>query len=68
MNPPEAGYTDIMPGTNVFNYWSPLRWAPDYPGLAGKDLSPKGPITECHGSAVAPSAGEAVAIPEEEEY
>ena len=53
---------------NVFNYWSPLRWAPDYPGLAGKDLSPKGPITEFHGSAVAPSAGEAVAIPEEEEY
>lgn len=53
---------------NVFNGWSPLRWAPDYPGLAGKDLTPKGPITVFHGSAFAPSVGEAVAIPEEEEY
>ena len=34
---------------NVFNGWSPLRWAPDYPGLAGKDLSPKGAVTGCTG-------------------
>mgnify|MGYP003312196667 FL=1 len=31
---------------NTMNGWSPFRWAPDYPGLAGKDLSPKGLITE----------------------
>ena len=35
---------------NTYNGWSPLRWAPDYPGLAGKDLSPKGTITQFHGS------------------
>ena len=53
---------------NSYNGWSPLRWAPDYPGLAGKDLSPKGPITEFHGSAVAPAGGESAEQPEEERY
>ena len=53
---------------NTYNGWSPLRWAPDYPGLAGKDLSPKGPITEFHGSLVAPAGGESADEPEEERY
>ena len=57
---------------NVFNGWAPLRWAPDYPGLAGKDLTPKGLITQFHGSADEPSAGRAAGeeaqLPEEEEY
>ena len=57
---------------NVFNGWSPFRWAPDFPGLAGKDLSPKGLITQFHGSAVEPSAGRAAGgeaeLPVEEQY
>ena len=53
---------------NTYNGWSPLRWAPDYPGLAGKDLSPKGPITEFHGGSVAPAGGESADEPEEERY
>ena len=52
---------------NTFNGWSPLRWAPDYPGLAGKDLSPKGPITQFHGGAGAAGDGSAEQ-PEEERY
>ena len=28
--------------------WSPNRYSPDHPGLAGKDLTPMGPITEFH--------------------
>ncbi len=57
---------------NVANYWSPLRWAPDFPGLAGKDLSPKGLITQFHGIADESSAGTAAGgeadIPLEEQY
>ncbi len=34
--------------TNVFGGWSPYRYPPDHPGLAGKDLTPQGPITEFH--------------------
>ena len=34
--------------TNILGGWSPFRYAPHHPGLAGKDLSPKGPITEFH--------------------
>ncbi len=34
--------------TNIFGGWSPYRYPPDYPGLAGKDLTPQGPITEFH--------------------
>jgi|SaaInl5LU_22_DNA_1037371.scaffolds.fasta_scaffold23140_2 hypothetical protein len=37
---------------NTYNGWSPLRWMPDYPGLVGKDLSAKGPITDIHGTSV----------------
>ena len=33
---------------NTFGGWSPLRYGVDFPGLAGKDLSPKGPITAFH--------------------
>ena len=32
--------------TNILGGWSPFRYAPHHPVLAGKDLSPKGPITE----------------------
>ena len=57
---------------NVANYWSPLRWGPDFPGLAGKDLSPKGLITQFHGIADESSAGRAAGgeadIPIEEQY
>ena len=34
--------------TNILGGWSPFRYAPDHPGLAGRDLSPMGPITEFH--------------------
>ena len=34
--------------TNILGGWSPFRYAPEHPGLAGRDLSPKGPITEFH--------------------
>ena len=34
--------------TNTMGGWSPYRYSPDHPGLAGKDLTPKGPITEFH--------------------
>ena len=34
--------------TNILGGWSPIRYSPDHPGLAGKDLTPKGPITEFH--------------------
>jgi hypothetical protein len=53
---------------NAFNGWSPFRWTPDYPGLAGKDLSPKGPITDIHDSVNASGAGDSPALPTEEEY
>ena len=57
---------------NTYNGWSPLRWAPDYPGLAGKDLSPKGPITQFHGSTggtdAERAAGAAADQPIEERY
>ncbi len=52
---------------NSYNGWSPLRWAPDYPGLAGKDLSPKGPITVFHGAGTA-AAGEEAELASEENY
>jgi hypothetical protein len=32
--------------TNNLVGWSPMRYPVDYPGLSGKDLTPKGPITE----------------------
>ena len=57
---------------NVMNGWSPFRWVPDFPGLAGKDLSPKGLITQFHGSADESSAGRAAGgeadLPVEEQY
>ena len=52
---------------NSYNGWSPLRWALDYPGLAGKDLSPKGPITVFHGAGNA-AAGEEAELASEEDY
>jgi hypothetical protein len=33
---------------NDLGGWSPLRYPVDYPGLAGKDLTPKGPISQFH--------------------
>ena len=35
--------------TNTLGGWSPYRYAPDHPGLADKDLTPKGPISRFHG-------------------
>jgi hypothetical protein len=52
---------------NTYNGWSPLRWTPDYPGLAGKDLSPKGLLTDFH-SAENPRTGGELELPEEEVY
>lgn len=52
---------------NTFGGWSPLRYPIDYPGLVGKDLSPKGLITDFH-SDENPTSTQEVAIPEEEEY
>jgi hypothetical protein len=56
---------------NTFNGWSPLRWMSDYPGLVGKDLSPKGPITIFHSDGDAIGTSEApvdLVLPAEEEY
>lgn len=50
---------------NVFGGWSPLRYGVDFPGLAGKDLSPKGPITAFHGEGV-PGEGVEMELAEEE--
>ncbi|MFP6828443.1 MAG: hypothetical protein VCC36_05280 [Gammaproteobacteria bacterium] len=33
---------------STFAGWSPVRYPPDFPGLEGKDLTPKGPITNFH--------------------
>ena len=30
---------------STFAGWSPVRYPSDFPGLEGKDLTPKGPIT-----------------------
>ena len=51
---------------NTFGGWSPLRYGVDFPGLAGKDLSPKGPITAFHGEGNA-RAGDELELAEEEE-
>lgn len=51
---------------NVFGGWSPLRYGVDFPGLAGKDLSPKGPVTAFHGNGI-PGEGSEGALAEEEE-
>ena len=47
--------------TNILGGWSPFRYAPDHPGLAGKDLSPKGPITEFHDGGGSDAPGSATA-------
>ena len=52
---------------NIFGGWSPLRYLEDFPGLAGKDLSPKGPITEFHGAGNPAEAAD-VEVAEEENY
>ena len=31
---------------NSLGGWSPMRYSPDFPGLHGKDLTPKGNITD----------------------
>ena len=51
---------------NVFGGWSPLRYPLDFPGLAGQELSPKGPITDFH-SDENPRAGSGMELAEEEE-
>ncbi len=51
---------------NTFGGWSPLRYGVDFPGLAGKDLSPKGPITAFHAGGI-PGAGDEPVLAEEEE-
>jgi hypothetical protein len=51
---------------NVFGGWSPLRYLADFPGLAGKELSPKGLITDFH-SADNPRNGVELELAEEEE-
>ena len=53
---------------NVFGGWSPLRYPVDFPGLAGKDLSPKGPITDFHNEANPRVGAELELATEEEEY
>lgn len=51
---------------NVMGGWAPLRYPVDFPGLAGKDLSPKGPITQFHGGEDPTSAGDPSVAPEEQ--
>lgn len=41
---------------NIFGGWSPLRYLEGFPGLVGKDLSPKGLVTDFH-SATNPRSG-----------
>jgi len=52
---------------NNWGGWSPVRYPADHPGLAGKDLSPKGPITDFHSAENARTGGE-LELAEEEEY
>jgi hypothetical protein len=52
---------------NVFGGWSPLRYLEDFPGLAGKDLSPKGLITDFHNAQSIGIRGRS-GLAEEEEY
>ncbi|MBW1766901.1 MAG: aryl-sulfate sulfotransferase [Deltaproteobacteria bacterium] len=47
----DYGIYEIMndgAGTRFNSVFRCHRYGPDYPGLAGKDLTPKGPITEIH--------------------
>jgi hypothetical protein len=53
---------------NVFGGWSPLRYPEDFPGLDGKDLSPKGLITDYHSAANPRTGAELELATEEEEY
>ena len=57
---------------NNWGGWSPMRYPVDHPGLAGKDLSPKGPITQFHGTSApadgVPAGGSLLDLPEEENY
>ena len=53
---------------NTFGGWSPLRYPVDFPGLAGKDLSPKGPITAFHAGGMPGAGGEQVLAEEEVDY
>ena len=57
---------------NNWGGWSPMRYPVDHPGLVGKDLSPKGPITQFHGTTApaeaVPAGGSSVDLPEEERY
>ncbi len=53
---------------NVFGGWSPLRYLEDFPGLAGKELSPKGLITDFHNADNPRNGVELELAEEEEEY
>lgn len=53
---------------NVFGGWSPLRYPVDFPGLAGKDLSPKGSITDFHGDGTTGGGSASALAGEEEDY
>ena len=51
---------------NVFGGWSPLRYLADFPGLVGKELSPKGLVTDFH-NAENPRTGDELELADEEE-
>lgn len=53
---------------NTFGGWSPLRYGVDFPGLADKDLSPKGPITAFHAGGMTGAGGGPALAEEEENY
>jgi len=53
--------------TNTGGGWSPYRYAADHPGLAGRDLTPKGQITEFHNRENL-GAGDEQELPTEEVY
>ena len=67
----EAGIVRTVVTTehsNLFGGWAPLRFAPDHPTLAGRDLTPKGPITEFMGTEESSLVDSAIELPPEEQY
>lgn len=67
----EAGIVTTVVTTehsNLFGGWAPLRFAPDHPALIGRDLSPKGPITEFMRTGESPRTDSATELRPEERY
>ena len=67
----EAGIVTTVVTTehsNLFGGWAPLRFAPDHPTLIGRDLSPKGPITEFMRAEESPRTDSATELRPEERY